>query len=277
MPDNGGKADGFVEKYQERLSQAVPCGGGCTETWNALESVRNQPDDCCGGSPISNRRSFLRKSFSGVTATVALSGIASARNPSYKKDNLHEGAESYQNAAAARKAVQTTGSTLLKELSSRGILDQPSVSALPMRHISSKDEYTNEGEGTVVAAQGYEDSLTARILVGKQLEQGKLIVSVLPQMDVALGIVKNGDSDLLIKPIGYQSGTSSNVNGDEYITTSACMLGQQCMQDDWEEPSCAQYDIYCCDDGSCTIGDLNGPCLSGCECLNACCTVCNTC
>lgn len=272
--DNSNK-ECLVEEYQQRLSQIVPSGGGCAETWTALDTLRNQPSNCCGGSSDTKRRRFLRNAFASVAAAIGLSGLVSAKQASYTQENYREVTKPYQEIGAVQKAVRTTGAALLKELSTQGFLEDSSISTLPMEQISSKGEYLDRGEGTVVEAQIHQNEMSARILIGKQLDQGKLVLSVLPQADIAYAAFKKEESDLIVKPKGDQPSDSSRSGKDRYITTSACMVGQQCMLDDYL--TCSQYDIYCCDDGTCYRGDMTGRCEEWEACYENCCDVCNTC
>lgn len=217
-----------------------------------------------------SRRQILHKAVGGLgtgalgfpvlsTETEGRSGTGLAEK------KMAEAQKQYNSTAAVKKALKTKGETLLKTLAEEDILRSPVINELPVEEILDLESYLESDEGMLVAAKINELTPTAEIKISKQTPTHKVLLTVYPQTDTAYAIVEpNNDNRTIV----YDP--SEDVLGKD-ISTSACMVGNQCGPYDCDLTacSCATMELHCCSEPNCWWGDFVQS-----KCKTVCCYTC---
>lgn len=194
---------------------------------DALSAVGAEPD--LDASRDADRRGFIRGVMVSALAAAGFTGTAAAIDPTHEME-LRAVERRYQDEDVARATFESQAADVLALLAERGYIEEPTASAL------SSDELA-------VSSWQVEGTTTARLEAFRDLDGGRLVVSVEPENGRAYAVDTTGAEDTIFDP---------DVDGDE-VDTSACMEGRECMRQD-ECGQCQSMDVHCCTDGTCYLG-----------------------
>lgn len=202
-----------------------------------------------------NRRRILKATSAGFGSGLLSTAVA-AENPSDKRKQLKKVADEYDSPSQARQAVREYGTRLLKTLDNKGYLESHRVSDLGIDEILTKEELSKVDEGVMVGGVMSPDGPTARIHIKKPLEERTLTIAIEPH--------RQRSSATIPPKVGSDEGTVYRSESNGPVTTSACIKDQACIfycesGDPYGSCECSSFEIYCCSDGSCSVGGLVQP------------------
>lgn len=235
-----------------------------------------QPNKKSIPDAVSNRRQFLAQitgASLGFTAIAAgfPNAVEAESATSISRQEFVEAAEPFQSLSKIEAAVRQYANPLLTELSNRGLIEEPSVSALNMSEIVSADGIIDTDGWVVVSALIEDDTPTARIYLRRKTGDVKFSISVLPQADRSYAIIDSGENS---KPEIVKCDAGGSMEA-----TSTCFIGETCGPIDVTPfgPDCRVLKLYCCNDGTCYYDYVIQPCATGATCWMECCAPCGTC
>lgn len=206
---------------------------------------------------VSNRRNFLKTTFTLGASVLGTSATVGAGTSPIDRDVLQTTAREYYSTEQIRKALETHADDLLTELTDRGLLKSASVSELPINSLTRIDEFGPDSEGATVAGVVHDGEPMAKIQIRKQLsERNKLVVEVIPEEGRSYALLRTDTS--------AESGSTTSQT--QVISPSSCSSGCV-LVDTICEVYCGPYSCTCkvayyydCD--NCSYCEMQDECSS---------------
>lgn len=179
------------------------------------------------------RREILKKAGAGVAASVAASGVASARGT--LDDSYTEALADPDRVRASLEAHDY----LLEGLVDEGVLASADVEGFDLESSSPVREH---GEGVDVRVAEREGVETPMLVTSRLVDDGMLTVHVLPEDNQAFAFVRDYDGDI----VDAYNATTSLDHDCSYCYNSYCSCEREGCN------GCCQYTCYCvCDCDRC--------------------------
>lgn len=138
-----------------------------------------------------NRRRVLQ-SVATAGAAAGLGGVGAAATPEFTQEEAAEATREYRDREAVVTALSRE-TDLLEAVSEAGYLEEPTVDGLGVETLG---EPASEEDSTVVVdPHSVDGGVTAEILLAREDADGRLVISVLPEVDKSFALYKHDGAD----------------------------------------------------------------------------------